>query len=185
VNVAVVLEVARTLRALAPPPRRTIRFALFTGEEQKMAGSSAYVAAHAREAHALAVVFDLGSGQTKGFYLNGRKQPLRDAFQRALAPDPRWRGLFGLYSIWPGCDALPFVEAGIPVLTAHQDGAGYAALRHTAADTAGRVDFGSARGNAALAAALAFGAANDAEPDLPRMTPDEVRALLKRHGIAP
>jgi hypothetical protein len=183
VNVAVVLEAARTLRALAPPARRTIRFALFTGEEQRMAGSSAYVDAHAREAHALAIVFDLGSGRTKGFYMNGRKQPLRDVFQRALAPDPRWRALFGVYSIWPGCDALPFVQAGIPVLTALQDGAGYAALHHTAADTASRVDFGSARGNAALAAALAFGAANDAEPDLPRMTADESRALLARHGI--
>lgn len=185
VNVAVVLEAARTLKALAPRPRRTIRFALFTGEEQRMAGSSAYVAAHARDAHALAVVFDLGSGRTKGFYMNGRKEPLRLLFQRALAPDAVWRPLFGLYSIWPGCDALPFVEAGIPVLTALQDDAGYAAVRHTADDTAARVDFASARGNAALASALAFGAANDPGPDLPRMTPQEARALMGRHGIAP
>ncbi len=185
VNVAVVLEAARTLRSLAPPLRRTIRFALFTGEEQRMAGSSAYVAAHGREAHALAVVFDLGSGRTKGFYLNGRKQPLRDVFQRALAPDPRWRALFGVYSIWPGCDALPFVEAGIPVLTALQNDPGYAAIHHTEADAVQRVDFLSARQNAALATALAFGAANDAEPDLPRMTADESRALLKRHGVTP
>lgn len=183
VNVAVVLEGARALKAFAPAPRRTIRFALFTGEEQRMAGSAAYVAAHAREAHALAIVFDLGSGRTRGFYMNGRKQPLRALFQRALAPDARWRSLFGFYSIWPGCDALPFVEAGIPVLTAYQDDAGYAAVHHTAADVVPHVDFVSARANAALATALAYGAANDAGPDLPRQTPMEVRDLLRRHGI--
>jgi carboxypeptidase Q len=184
VNVAVVLEAARTLRALAPAPRRTIRFAFFTGEEQEMAGSSAYLAAHGAEPHALAVVFDLGSALVKGFYMNGRKQPLRDVFQRALAPDPRWRALFGTYEIWAGCDARAFVEAGIPVLTAFQPDPAYAALHHTAADTIGRVDFVAVRRNAALAAALAFGAADDARPDLPRMTPADVRALLARHGVS-
>jgi Zn-dependent M28 family amino/carboxypeptidase len=185
VNVAVLLEAARTLKALAPAPRRTIRFAFFTGEEQKMAGSSAYVAAHAAEPHALAVVFDLGSGRTKGFYMNGRKQEMRALFQRALAPDDRWRAVFGTYQIWAGCDAFPFVKAGIPVLTAFQIDPGYAALHHTAADTADRLDFAAARETAALAAALAWGAADDAAPDLPRHTPDEVRELLARHRIAP
>lgn len=185
VNVAVLLEAARALKALAPAPRRTIRFAFFTGEEQKMAGSSAYVAAHAAEPHALAVVFDLGSGRTKGFYMNGRKQEMRALFQRALAPDDRWRAVFGTYEIWAGCDAFPFVKAGIPVLTAFQIDPGYAALHHTAADTAGRLDFAAARETAALASALAWGAANDPAPDLPRHTPDEVRALLARYRITP
>ncbi|HQQ77078.1 MAG TPA: M20/M25/M40 family metallo-hydrolase, partial [Thermoanaerobaculia bacterium] len=185
VNVAVLLEAARTLKALAPAPRRTIRFAFFTGEEQKMAGSSAYVAAHAAEPHALAVVFDLGSGRTKGFYMNGRKEDLRSLFRRALAPDDRWRAVFGTYEIWAGCDAFPFVKAGVPVLTAYQIDPGYAALHHTAADTAGRLDFAAARETAALAAALAWGVADDAGPDLPRHTPDEVRELLARHRIAP
>ena len=185
VNVAVLLEAARTLKALAPAPRRTIRFAFFTGEEQKMAGSSAYVAAHAAEPHALAAVFDLGSGRTKGFYMNGRKEDLRSLFRRALAPDDRWRAVFGTYQIWAGCDAFPFVKAGIPVLTAFQIDPGYAALHHTAADTADRLDFAAARETAALAAALAWGAADDPGPDLPRHTPDEVRELLARHRIAP
>ena len=185
VNVAVLLEAARTLKALAPAPRRTIRFAFFTGEEQRMAGSSAYVAAHAAEPHALAAVFDLGSGRTKGFYMNGRKQEMRALFQRALAPDDRWRAVFGTYQIWAGCDAFPFVKAGIPVLTAFQIDPGYAALHHTATDTANRLDFAAARETASLAAALAWGAADDPAPDLPRQSPDQVRELLARHRIAP
>lgn len=185
VNVAVLLEAARTLKALAPPPRRTIRFAFFTGEEQKMAGSAAYVAAHASEPHALAVIFDLGSGRTRGFYMNGRKQDMRALFQRALAPDDRWRAIFGTYDIWAGCDAFPFVKAGIPVLTAYQIDPGYAALHHTAADTADRLDFAAARETAALAAALAWGVADDPGPNLPRHTPDQVQELLTRYRLAP
>ena len=184
VNVAVLLEAARTLRAFARAPRRTIRFAFFTGEEQKMAGSSAYVSSHAEEPHALAAVFDLGSGRTKGFYMNGRKQEMRALFQRALAPDDRWRAIFGTYEIWTGCDAFPFVQAGIPALAAYQIDPGYAALHHTAADTADRLDFAAARETAALAAALAWGAADDPTPDLPRHTPEQVRELLTRHKIA-
>jgi len=43
---AVVMEVVRILRALDLKPRRTIRVALWTGEEQGLLGSKAYVAAH-------------------------------------------------------------------------------------------------------------------------------------------
>jgi len=185
VNVAVLLEAARTLEAFAPPPRRSIRFAFFTGEEQRMKGSAAYLRAHPDEPHALAVVFDLGSGKARGFFMNGRKQELRALFQRVLAPDRRWYALYGTYQIWAGCDALPFVESGIPVLTLLQDDKEYLVVRHTPADVVGALDFASARRNAGLAAALAWGAANDAAPDLPRMTAEESRALLKRHGIAP
>ncbi len=184
VNAAGLVAAIRAVRDAAPRPRRTIRLVLVTGEEQGMAGSAAYVAAHGSEPHALAVVFDLGSGRTAGFYLNGRKEPLRALYRRALAPDPRWRALYGTYEIWAGCDAWPFVRAGIPVLTALQDASAYRAVHHTAADRIDRVDFAEARRNAGLAAALAWGAADDAAGDLPRMTAAETAALLERHGLS-
>jgi len=43
---AVVLEAARILKTLGVKPRRTIRFALWTGEEQGLFGSAAYVKKH-------------------------------------------------------------------------------------------------------------------------------------------
>ncbi len=43
---AVMMEAARILRTLGVKPRRTIRFALWTGEEQKLGGSTAYVNQH-------------------------------------------------------------------------------------------------------------------------------------------
>ena len=45
-GVAVVMEAVRILRALNLKPRRTIRIALWTGEEQGLLGSKAYVAEH-------------------------------------------------------------------------------------------------------------------------------------------
>src|SRR5258708_24120461 len=45
-GVAVVLETARQLAKLPTPPKRTIRFILFTGEEQGLLGSNAYVKDH-------------------------------------------------------------------------------------------------------------------------------------------
>ena len=184
VNAALVLGVARAIRA-AGPARRSLRFVLFTGEEEKLLGSRAYVTAHAEElgAHVLAVVFDLGSAPTRGFYLNGRKQELRALFQRALSAREAWRGLFGRYTVWDGADSFSFIEAGVPVLTAYQDLAPYLAVYHSDKDTVESVDFAASRANAALAAALVNGVANDPEPALRRMTPGETAALLSRHGL--
>lgn len=182
VNAALVLGAARAIRA-AGPARRTLRFALFTGEEEKLLGSRAYVKAHESElsAHVLAIAFDLGSGRTRGFYLNGRKEELRALFRRALSAREAWRSLFGLYTIWEGADSFSFVEAGVPALTALQDLEPYRAVHHSERDTVETVDFAASRANAALAAALVNGVANDPEPALSRMTRQETAALLARH----
>jgi Peptidase family M28 len=182
VNAALVLGVARAIRA-AGPARRSLRFVLFTGEEEKLLGSRAYVRAHAEElgAHVLAVVYDLGSARTQGFYLNGRKEELRAVFRRALSDREAWRSLFGLYTIWEGADSFSFVEAGVPTLTALQELEPYRAVHHSEKDMIETVDFAASRANAALAAALVNGVANDPEPALRRMAPEETAALLARH----
>jgi hypothetical protein len=184
VNASLVVGVARALR-IAGPPRRSLRFVLFTGEEEKRLGSRAYVRAHAGElgSHVLAVVYDLGSARTQGFYLNGRKQELRALFQRALPAREAWRSLFGLYAIWDGADSFSFVEAGVPTLTAYQELEAYRTVHHSERDTLETVDFAASRANAELAAALVKGVADDPEPALHRMTPEEIVALLSRYGL--
>lgn len=86
VNAAMVIDVARGFRELGQAPRRTVRFVLFTGEEQGMWGSRRYVEQHKAEldGHVAVVVFDEGSGRTPGFFLNGREE-LRAPVNRALA----------------------------------------------------------------------------------------------------
>ncbi len=60
----VVLEAARTLAKLNLKPRRTIRFVLFTGEEQGLIGSKEYIKAHKNDLGKIsgALVHDSGTG---------------------------------------------------------------------------------------------------------------------------
>ena len=73
-NAALVIEAARAIRATGLVPRRTIRFILFSGEEQGMVGSWQYVQAHRAEMDKIrgVIIFDDGSGRTPGFSLSGR-----------------------------------------------------------------------------------------------------------------
>ncbi|HEU4391861.1 MAG TPA: M20/M25/M40 family metallo-hydrolase, partial [Blastocatellia bacterium] len=70
---AMVLEAARALAAL-DPPRRSIRFALWGGEEQGLLGSAAYIKSHRAElAKCVAALnTDNGAGHPKGWKLEGR-----------------------------------------------------------------------------------------------------------------
>ena len=76
---AEVLEAARAIRALGVPSRRSIRFALFCGEEQGLYGSESYVRAHAMELDkgVLVLVSDGGAGAPIGWDLNGREDAKR------------------------------------------------------------------------------------------------------------
>jgi hypothetical protein len=75
-----VLETARAIAELRSPPRRSIRFALWTGEEPGLLGSKAYVKAHWNDLdHCVAVLnSDDGAGHPLGWKVDGRSD-LRDA----------------------------------------------------------------------------------------------------------
>ena len=72
----VVLEAARALAQSGLKPKRTIRFILFSGEEQGLLGSRAYAAAHAAEADSIqaVLVLDNGTGAIAGQALQGRDE---------------------------------------------------------------------------------------------------------------
>src|SRR5262249_50220993 len=85
----VVLEAARVLAELAKSgvqPRRTIRFALFSGEEQGLCGSRAYVKEHKAEMGriSMCLVHDTGPGRVESIGLHGKKSAL-PVLQPALA----------------------------------------------------------------------------------------------------
>ena len=77
-NVAMLIDAARVIHSSGSVPRRSIRFVLFTGEEQGMLGSRAYVEAHETDLDNMdaAVIFDAGDGPITGFSLGGRKDML-------------------------------------------------------------------------------------------------------------
>ncbi|HJZ95229.1 MAG TPA: M20/M25/M40 family metallo-hydrolase [Candidatus Solibacter sp.] len=178
-NSALVIETLRAMKALSLKPRRTIRFALFTGEEQGMFGSAGYVKRHAAEMdkHNAVVIFDIGTGRTTGFFLNGREE-LRRPLEKALAGVAGLEAAEHLIDGIDGTDNLDFLLSGVPNLVANQDGVPYLAQYHAESDTVDRINPRELRANTAIAAALVWALAEDPERFGRRQTRDEVTKLL-------
>ena len=180
VNVALLVDVLRGIKELGLKPRRTIRFVAFNAEELGMWGSAEYVRAHAKELSNIAavVIFDVGSGRTTGFFLNGRED-LRKPADAALAAvaRPLERAARRSTGI-DGTDNFDFLLSGVPNFVANQDLAPYLPDYHAESDTFDAVDAREARANAAIASALVWGLANS-DARAPRQTKAEVDKLLK------
>jgi carboxypeptidase Q len=132
---ATVLGAADAIMRSGERPRRTIRFVLFTGEEQGLDGSIAYVKQHAAEmpSHLGDLVLDSGQGPVKGFQLGGRDDlvPAFQPFANALA---NIRTIQVDDKVESGTDTLPFSIAGLPGINMNQDTADYRYTHHSAAD---------------------------------------------------
>ncbi len=178
INAAMVIDIARAFAQLGITPRRTVRFVLFTGEEQGLWGSVGYVKKHQAELdnHVAALIFDTGSGRTKGFYLNGRdelRKPVNDALASAgLAASAHT--LEGM----DGTDNFDFLLSGVPNLVAAQDPIPYLPDYHAESDTVDRVNVAEAKRTEAIAAAMLWAFAENPERIAKRQTRSEVEKLL-------
>ncbi len=137
----IVLETARTIAALAKAgnrPRRTIRFCLFTGEEQGLHGSRQYVARHKGELarHSAAIVHDTGTGKVTGFGVLGREscKQILDPELESLTRVEGWKGLT-LGGIRGGTDHWSYHQVGVPGFACNQDIDEYRLTHHTQSDT--------------------------------------------------
>jgi carboxypeptidase Q len=164
---AAVMEALRILNAAALRPRRTIRLALWSGEEQGLLGSKAYVAQHlagdankdARERLALYLNIDPGMGPIYGWY-SEESPAARALFDAWLAPlrdlDARKNVAAGITNT----DHLSFKAIGIPGFTPIQDYATYdVRTHHTNVDTYERVREQDLKQNAISLAWFAYNAA--------------------------
>ena len=178
-NAALVVDAARAIHDLGQKPRRTIRFVLFNAEEQGMWGSAGYVQRHAAELdrHNAVVVFDLGSGRTSGFFLNGRED-LRKPLEEALG------GIAGLEvaenpgDAIDGTDNFDFMLSGVPNLVANQDATAYLPNYHAESDTMDAVNSRELRANAAIASALVWHLAENPQRFGKRQSREEVGKLI-------
>jgi carboxypeptidase Q len=180
VNVALVLDVARAFIELGLKPRRTVRFVLFTGEEQGQYGSAGYALTHKAELkdHVAVVVFDEGSGRTNGFAVSGRKE-LRAPVARALSLVPGMGERAHSLDAFDGTDNFDFLLAGVPTFVADQDAVPYLPDYHAESDVFERVNMKEARRNAGLAAVLVWALADAPARPGRQQTRGEVEALLK------
>jgi hypothetical protein len=123
---AVMMEVIRILTALHLPLRRTVRIVLWSGEEQGLLGSNAYVRAHFKKdsiaASRVSAYYNLdnGSGKIRGVYLQ-EDTAARQVFQRWLEPFKDLGATTVTHENTGGTDHLPFVDVGIPGFQFIQD----------------------------------------------------------------
>jgi Zn-dependent M28 family amino/carboxypeptidase len=156
-----------------------VRFALFTGEEQGMVGSQAYVARHKNELDRFTavVMFDSGSGRTSGFFLNGREE-LRKPVNAALDAVGGLKASEHVSDAIDGTDNFDFMVSGVPNLVAIQDPIPYLPDYHAESDTLDRVNVREVKNNQAIAAVLLWSLAENPERPARRQTRAEVEKLV-------
>lgn len=183
-NAAMVIEAARAIKASGLLPRRTIRFILFSGEEQGTMGSLAYVQAHRAEMdkYRAMVVFDTGIGRVTGYSLGGRRD-IEAGVREVLKPFGGWGADNLTYDATFGTDNFDFLLEGVPTLMANQEIANYLENYHAASDTFDKVDMRELKLNTVLAAVTAWGIADRGEALGKRLSRAEMQTLLKATGV--
>jgi carboxypeptidase Q len=170
-----VTEAMRILKAVGARPRRTIRVALWGGEEQGLLGSRAWVAAHlagdanraARDKFDVYFNIDNGTGPIYGFYLQSEPavQPL---FDRWLAPLKAIGARKNTLEPIGSTDHLSFIDAGVPGFNPIQDYVNYdIRTHHTNMDTVERLQEKDIQQAAIAMAWFAYQAAQ-ADQQIPR-----------------
>ncbi len=137
---AVAIEVMRILRALELEMDRTVRLALWGGEEQGLLGSKAYVKEHFADPEVMALKpeharlsayfnLDNGTGRIRGVYLQGNDM-VRPVFQAWLAPFADLGATTITIRDTTGTDHLSFDAVGLPGFQFLQDPVEYGTRTH-------------------------------------------------------
>jgi carboxypeptidase Q len=173
----VVLEAARALARSGLTPKRTIRFILFSGEEEGLLGSRAYAAAHAAEADSIqaVMVLDNGTGAIRGQALQNHPE-LEALWHAFLAPVASLGADSVRNASKSGTDHLSFLPYGVPGFNFDQLPRGYNHTHHSQTDTYDKAVPGDLKQAAAVMAVTAYELANlpDLLPRGPRSQPEEV-----------
>jgi hypothetical protein len=193
IGCAIMMEAARILKALGVQPRRTIRIALWSGEEEGLLGSLAYVKQHFGSAEAPKPEFatfngylniDTGTGRLRGASVFGPPEGAK-ILAGILAPfkDLKIGGATASSSrATGGTDSTSFSNAGLPGIGFSQDGIEYGShTHHTNLDTYERVIEADVRDAAVVVAGTLYQLAMRDEP-LPRFAADKMPPLPPQRG---
>jgi len=163
-----VLEAARALQKSGLKPKRTIRFVLFSGEEQGLNGSKAYVKAHKSELGKVSgvLVHDSGTGKVLTIGLMGNYN-VRETVDRVMYPLAEPAGIMEpTLRSEGGSDHVPFDEAGVPGFWCVQETADYEKMHHSQADVLDHVRWDDLAQGAGVLAVFAYNTAQ-----LPELLP--------------
>jgi carboxypeptidase Q len=183
-NAALVIEAARAIKATGLLPRRTIRFVLFSGEEQGTIGSFEYVKAHRAELDKIRamITYDSGIGRVTGYSLGGRRD-IEAGVREALKPLEAWGANNHTYDASFGTDNFDFLLEGVPTLVANQEEANYLPNYHAASDTLDKVDMLELKLHTVIAALTAWGIADRTELLGKRLARSEIERQMKETGL--
>jgi hypothetical protein len=175
---AAVLETARAVKALRLKPRRTIRFVLFTGEEEGMVGSIAYVERHRAELDrtVAALLMDVGAGRPTGWFSMGRED-LDAGIRELAAPLAQFGETAVEHAAFAATDNAPFMAEGVPNLVLMQDETPYFPVHHTVADTPDKIDPRDYASAVAVLASTAYQIADRPQRLGRRLNRDEVTRM--------
>lgn len=179
----VVLEAARAIAQSGLRPMRTIRFVLFSGEEEGLLGSRAYAASHAAEADSIqaVLVLDNGTGAIRGQALQGRAE-LEGLWHALLAPVAKLGADTVRNASKSGTDHLSFLPYGVPGFNFDQLPRGYSHTHHSESDTYDKAVPGDLMQAAAVMAVTALELAN--LPDLlPRGQKHDPEAVPSKPSV--
>lgn len=137
---AVMMEAVRLLKTLNVQPRRTIRIALWTGEEQGLLGSRGYVKNHFADPSTMELKpqhekfsayfnIDNGTGKIRGIYLQGNEK-VKDIFTQWLVPFHELGAKTVTISNTGGTDHQAFDAVGLPGFQFIQDPVEYSTRTH-------------------------------------------------------
>ncbi|MFL6216766.1 MAG: M20/M25/M40 family metallo-hydrolase [Blastocatellia bacterium] len=196
IGCATMMEALRVLKAIGVKPRRTIRVALWGGEEQGLLGSQAYVKKHfgsfenpKPEFNKLVAYFniDSGTGRARGAGVFGPPEAAT-VMREALAPfaDLGVAGAIASKSrALGGSDNTSFSQAGLPGIGMGQDPIEYFLVTwHTNLDTYERIIEDDAKTSATVIAAAVYQLAMRDEM-LPRFTKETMPDLPKPPAAQP
>jgi len=157
VGATATLGAAEAIMKSGHKPRRTIRFVLFTGEEEGLLGSIAYVKTHQSEMgnHVAAVILDNGQGPVVGFQLGGRADLIPEV-QKFAASLQAFGDLKVDDDVEFGTDTGPFILAGLPGINLDQDSPDYKYTHHSPVDTFDKVQADILDRDATVMALTAF-----------------------------
>ena len=167
-GVAVMLEAMRILKTLGLQPKRTIRLAIWSGEEEGLLGSKAYVKQHlegdankeARDKTFVYLNMDPATGPIYGWYMQD-SEPAKALFDAWLAPLKNDGARRNVIAGIGNTDHLSFRAAGVPGFNPIQEYKDYdVRMHHTNVDLYERVSEKDLEQNAIVMAWFAWQAAN-------------------------
>jgi len=164
---AVMMETVRILKEIEIQPRRTIRIALWSGEEQGFLGSRGYVRHHFGDRRTMELKpehsklsayfnFDNGTGKIRGVYLQGN-DAVRPIFEAYMKPFADLGASTLAIRNTSGTDHIPFDEIGLPGFQFIQDPIDYSTrTHHTNMDVYERLQEGDLMQSAVIVASFVY-----------------------------